>query len=61
VAGRPTVVIPVEVEARSYCSVRTAHIPFTEVDGVDDYFEVARVFVRLPPGGCTPAGRRGRH
>jgi hypothetical protein len=59
VGGRPTVVRPVEVEVRSYCTVTTAHIPFTEVDGVDDYVELAEVFVRLPPGqsaaACTAA------
>lgn len=55
VAGRPTVAAPVEVEARSYCNVETAHIPFTEVNGVDDYFELATVFVRLPPGQATAA------
>jgi hypothetical protein len=59
VAGRPTVTIPVELPERSYCTVETGHIPFTEVAGVADQVELASVFVNMPPeqsaAACTAA------
>jgi hypothetical protein len=58
-AGRPTVTSPVEVSERSFCTVETGHIPFTEVAGVADQVELASVFVNMPPGqsaaACTAA------
>jgi hypothetical protein len=60
VAGRPSATNPYpEVGEASYCSVETAHIPFTEVAGDDEVFEVAGVYVRMPAGqvaaGCAAA------
>ena len=50
---------PVEVSERSFCTVETGHIPFTEVAGVADQVELASVFVTMPPGqsaaACTAA------
>jgi hypothetical protein len=54
-AGRPSVVDSQDVGERSYCTVETAHIPFTEVEGVDDAFELASVYVRLPSGQSDAA------
>ena len=60
VAGRPTATNPYpDFGARSFCAVETAHIPFTEVSEVDDMFELASVYVRMPEGqvatGCAAA------
>lgn len=58
-AGRPTVTSPVELQERSFCTVETGHIPFTEVAAVADQVELASVFVNMPPGqsvaACTAA------
>lgn len=60
VAGRPSATNPYPtVGDGSYCTVETAHLPFTEVEGHDDAFELASVFVRMPAGqvtaGCAAA------
>jgi len=61
VAGRPSATNPYpSVGDGSFCTVETAHLPFTEVDGhEDDTFELASVFVRMPAGqvaaGCAAA------
>lgn len=60
VAGRASVTTQYpEVGDGSYCAVETAHLPFTELAGMDDVFELASVYVRMPAGqvaaGCTAA------
>ncbi|TDV39739.1 hypothetical protein [Actinophytocola oryzae] len=55
VAGRPTATNPVDLPERSYCTVETGHIPFTEVPGVADQVELASVYVHMPPGQATAA------
>jgi hypothetical protein len=58
-AGRPTTITPIDLPTRSYCTVETAHIPFTEVPGVANQVELASVYVHLPAGqsaqACTAA------
>lgn len=56
IGGRASAMNPYpDLAGTALCAVETAHFPFTEVQGVDDAFEVAGVYVRMPRGQIDAA------